>query len=181
MQNAMIAAHLLWRNAREAEHANLLSDVLPGQAAAGFLEVVAQQRPHFNDAFCHGLHLIIPPLLDLGCAKDTVHQQSSVHRRIAVHGSCNCLQTGTRELVEIMSQLHDASLHWKVHLCSQKDFTGCDINKSSVQLRPPEDLASSNMYKEGPRLVEFTVNSPVLVLIVRPVFQVKMSVRSAYA
>ena len=55
-----MSAHLLRSHAREAEHANLLSDVVPLVRAAQRLQVVLQGLPHTDDALCHALHLLQP-------------------------------------------------------------------------------------------------------------------------
>lgn len=53
--------HLCRGDAGEAEHADLVSDVVPGERAAQALQVLAQQRAHRDDALRHALHLLVPP------------------------------------------------------------------------------------------------------------------------
>ena len=57
------AWHLLRGDAAEAEHADLLGDMVPGQGAVEVLQVLAQQRAHADDALRHPLHLLIPPVV----------------------------------------------------------------------------------------------------------------------
>lgn len=59
----MQRTHLLGGDAAEAEHANLLGDMIPGHGAVKILQVLAQQRTHANDTLCHPLYLLIPPAM----------------------------------------------------------------------------------------------------------------------
>jgi len=44
----------------EAEHANLISDVLPVMLRAFWLQVVDKLRSHWDDAIGHSLHVLQP-------------------------------------------------------------------------------------------------------------------------
>lgn len=44
----------------EAEHADLLGDVVPGAWGAQFLQFGLQLIPHQQDTVGHGLHVVLP-------------------------------------------------------------------------------------------------------------------------
>lgn len=44
----------------EAEHANLLCDVVPGPRCSQFLQLSFQLSPHQQDSVSHGLHICLP-------------------------------------------------------------------------------------------------------------------------
>lgn len=67
--------NLLGGDAGEAEHADLLGDVVPGQRVAHVLQVLAQQRAHCDDAVRHPLHLVIPPAATPHCLSTTLPSQ----------------------------------------------------------------------------------------------------------
>lgn len=46
--------------AGEAEHADLLGDVVPGPRGAQTLQLGLQLIPHQQDTVCHGLHVTLP-------------------------------------------------------------------------------------------------------------------------
>lgn len=46
--------------ASEAEHADLLGNVVPGSRGAQVLQLGLQLIPHQQDTVCHGLHIILP-------------------------------------------------------------------------------------------------------------------------
>ena len=46
--------------ASEAEHPDLLSDVIPGPWCAQSFQLTFQLIPHQQDPICHGLHVILP-------------------------------------------------------------------------------------------------------------------------
>lgn len=46
--------------AGEAEHADLLGDVVPGPRGAQSLQLGLQLIPHQQDTVCHGLHVTLP-------------------------------------------------------------------------------------------------------------------------
>jgi len=58
-------AHLLSGHASEAEHSNLISDVLPVVRAALLCKSFPQGCPHTDDPVCHSLH-VPHPLLPQG-------------------------------------------------------------------------------------------------------------------
>lgn len=45
---------------REAEHADLVSDVVPGSGRPQTLELFLQLSPHQQDPVSHGLHVVLP-------------------------------------------------------------------------------------------------------------------------
>lgn len=51
---------LLTVEAGEAEHADLLGDVVPGPWGAQSLQLGLQLVPHQQDAVGHGLHIVLP-------------------------------------------------------------------------------------------------------------------------
>lgn len=51
---------LLTVEAGEAEHADLLGDVVPGPRGAQSLQLGLQLVPHQQDAVGHGLHVVLP-------------------------------------------------------------------------------------------------------------------------
>lgn len=52
--------YLVWLEAREAEHANLVGDMLPVFGGALLSEVSYQLLPHLDDAVGHTVHLYQP-------------------------------------------------------------------------------------------------------------------------
>lgn len=44
----------------EAEHADLIGDVVPGSRRAQTLELLLQLSPHQQHSVCHGLHVVLP-------------------------------------------------------------------------------------------------------------------------
>lgn len=53
---------LLTVEACEAEHADLLCDVVPGACCPQSLELSFQLSPHQQDPVGHGLHIVLPTL-----------------------------------------------------------------------------------------------------------------------
>jgi len=64
------ATHLLLIEPCEAEHANLVGDVLPVVAGAFPLQIGDQVRPHGDDAVGHELDLLEPERAQLGRGED---------------------------------------------------------------------------------------------------------------
>jgi hypothetical protein len=78
---------LLRIHAGEAEHADLVGDVLPVLGRAQLLQVVLQRGAHRNDAVGHLLDVAQPLLLERGIAQNLRHQTSTVHGRVRVQGT----------------------------------------------------------------------------------------------
>lgn len=77
--------NLLRRHATEAEHANLVRDVVPRSLRRLLLKVLAQLPAHVDDAIRHALHLLEPLRLELRVGQHGVYERRAVQRRIAVH------------------------------------------------------------------------------------------------
>mgnify|MGYP001810630055 CR=1 FL=1 len=84
--------HLLLIETREAEHADLIGDVLPVVTRALFLQIVYERFSHRDDAIGHGFDLSQPQRSQIGRVKHFGGDLSAVTRRIRVHAADGHLQ-----------------------------------------------------------------------------------------
>lgn len=76
--------HLLLRQAREAEHADLVRDMLPAALLAVELFQLAPQRfPHVDDASAHRAQVGFPFLEEFGVVEDETRDAGPVGGRVA--------------------------------------------------------------------------------------------------
>mmetsp|Transcript_39769 Transcript_39769/g.71393 ORF Transcript_39769/g.71393 Transcript_39769/m.71393 type:complete len:241 (+) Transcript_39769:491-1213(+) len=84
--------HILGVHSGEAEHADLVGDVVPGTRGARGLQRLAQALAHGDDAVRHRLHLAVPLLLQRRVAQDLSDNSRAVERGVGVGGACDGLQ-----------------------------------------------------------------------------------------
>ena len=77
--------HLLASHPTEAEHTDLVGDVLPRKGRTAFFEVLTQERSHFDDAIRHALHFLVPLRLERGIAENRGSDERTVHGWVRVH------------------------------------------------------------------------------------------------
>lgn len=71
-------AFVLTVEARKAEHADLVCDVVPGPWCPQSVELLLQLRPHQQDPVSHGLHIVFPRV--------------QIRNRIRKRASCGALR-----------------------------------------------------------------------------------------
>lgn len=86
--------YLLLRHAREAEHADLVRDVLPVTGGSFPGQAVPELRAHANDPIRHALDVLEPLLAKLLVGQDEVRDASPVERRVRVRRPHDDLDLG---------------------------------------------------------------------------------------
>lgn len=76
-----VIGSVLTVEAREAEHADLLRDVVPRPWGSQSLELLLQLSPHQQDPVGHGLHVVLPSGTSTGIRQETLtlREQSLTH------------------------------------------------------------------------------------------------------
>ena len=62
----------------------LIGDVVPSSRSSKLLKFGPEQGPHVDDPVCHGLHVRLPLLEQLGVVQNAVHDPDAVSGRIWV-------------------------------------------------------------------------------------------------
>lgn len=79
--------HLCLGEAREGEHANLVSDVVPGSGRPQLLELGAKGLAHADDAARHVAQVVLPLCKELGVVQHDGRDGRTVARRVADLGA----------------------------------------------------------------------------------------------
>lgn len=81
------ARALVCVHAREAEHADLVGDVLPVSLGAETLEILPQSGSDGDDSISHQFYVAKPLSLQIGSAQDGANDASAMNRWVRVHWS----------------------------------------------------------------------------------------------
>lgn len=114
---------LLGLESGEAEHADLVGDVLPGVRVAGALDAGAELAPHRDDPVRHLLYVSEPLLFEFGVGEYLLHEAGAVQRRVGVHDADHDLDLrhhlGGRRLVAAQEGQGARALSVQTHVLSE--------------------------------------------------------------
>ena len=77
--------YLLGLHASEAEHADLICDMLPVVRGSLSGQTILELLPHGNNAVSHTLHITQPLLSESRVREDLSDDASTVHRGVGLH------------------------------------------------------------------------------------------------